>query len=272
MSGIKASPVHDGAIAWTLLRICSLAVYIFMFAPIVVVVMLAFNASRSGAFPMEGFSLQWFGKLFRNDSIVEAFKTSVVLAGTSAALATLIGVMAALALVRYGFRGKETIQTLLSLPLLMPEVVLGVALLMFLKFLSMPRSFALLLLGHTVLSLPYVVLLVQARLVGLRSSYEEAAWTLGANRPQTFFEITLPLISPAIVGGFLFAATLSFDNITATLFWKKPGMETVPTKIFAMLRTSVSPEINALGAVMIVITILLPLAGGYMVRRFAKAR
>jgi spermidine/putrescine transport system permease protein len=129
-----------------------------------------------------------------------------------------------------------------------------------------------LLVGHTVLSLPYVVLVVQARLVGLRSSYEEAAWTLGANRLQTFFEVTLPLISPAIVGGFLFAATLSFDNITATLFWKKPGIETVPTKIFAMLRTSVSPEINALGAVMIVITILLPLVGGYMVRRFAKAK
>jgi len=272
MTAAASNPTKESALGWHLLRFCAVAVYVFMFAPIVVVILLAFNSSRSGAFPMEGFSLQWFGKLFANESIVEAFKTSLIVAATSSALATIIGVMAALALVRYSFRGKESIQTFLSLPLLMPEVVMGVALLMFLKFLSMPRSFAVLLLGHTVLSLPYVVLLVQARLVGLRSSYEEAAWTLGANRIQTFFEVTLPLISPAIVGGFLFAATLSFDNITATLFWKKPGIETVPTKIFAMLRTSVSPEINALGAVMIVITILLPLIGGYMVRRFAKAR
>lgn len=272
MNALAQTPRREGAIGWNLLRLCSVAVYIFMFAPIVVVVLLAFNSSRSGAFPMEGFSLQWFEKLFNNDSIVEAFKTSLVLAASSAAVATIIGVMAALALVRYSFKAKETMQTLLALPLLMPEVVLGVALLMFLKLLSMPRSFALLLLGHTVLSLPYVVLLVQARLVGLRASYEEAAWTLGANRLQTFFEVTLPLISPAVIAGFLFAATLSFDNITATLFWKKPGIETVPSKIFAMLRTSVSPEINALGAVMIVITIALPLIAGYMVRRLAKGR
>jgi len=272
MNTAAARQPGEGRFGWAVLRFCSIAVYVFMFAPIVVVVLLAFNSSRSGAFPMEGFSLQWFGKLFANQSIIDAFKTSLILAATSGALATVIGVMAALALVRYSFKGKEGVQTFLSLPLLMPEVVMGVALLMFLKFLSMPRSFAVLLLGHTVLSLPYVVLVVQARLVGLRASYEEAAWSLGANRIQTFFEVTLPLISPAIVGGFLFAATLSFDNITATLFWKKPGLETVPTKIFAMLRTSISPEINALGAVMILITILLPLVAGYMVRRFAKAR
>jgi spermidine/putrescine transport system permease protein len=96
--------------------------------------------------------------------------------------------------------------------------------------------------------------------------------SLGAGRLATFREITLPLISPAGLGGYLFAATLSFDNITATLFWKKPGTETVPTKIFAMLRTSISPEINALGTVMIVITVALPLLGGLLVRRFARGR
>src|SRR5690242_228434 len=101
---------------------------------------------------------------------------------------------------------------------------------------------------------------------------EEAALSLGANRLQTFREVTLPLISPAILGGFLFAVAISFDNITATLFWKKPGIETVPTKIFAMLRTSISPEINALGSVMIVLTILLPLIGGYVIRRFSRGR
>jgi spermidine/putrescine transport system permease protein len=259
-------------VGWNGLRLLTLIVYIFMFAPIIVVVLLAFNSARTGSFPMEGFSLVWFGKLFENDSIMEAFQTSIILAVTSSLLATAIGVMAAIALIRYSFKGKAVINNILSLPLLMPEVVLGVALLMFLKFLEQPRSYMLLLLGHTILSLPYVVLVVQARLVGMRQHYEEAAMSLGANRLQTFFAVTLPLMAPAVLGGFLFAATLSFDNITATLFWKKPGIETVPTKIFAMLRTSISPEINALGAVMIVITVALPLVGGYVVRRFAKGR
>ncbi|TXH34154.1 MAG: ABC transporter permease [Rhodospirillaceae bacterium] len=259
-------------LGWNGLQLLTLCVYIFMFAPIIVVVLLAFNSARTGSFPMEGFSFVWFGKLFENASIMDAFQTSLVLAVTSSFLATAIGVMAAIALIRYSFKGKAVINNLLSLPLLMPEVVLGVALLMFLKFLEQPRSYMLLLLGHTILSLPYVVLVVQARLVGMRQHYEEAAMSLGANRLQTFFAVTLPLMAPAVLGGFLFAATLSFDNITATLFWKKPGIETVPTKIFAMLRTSISPEINALGAVMIVITVALPLVGGFVVRRFAKGK
>ncbi|HVJ39842.1 MAG TPA: ABC transporter permease [Dongiaceae bacterium] len=270
---MSGRPSLEGAsLGWNGLRLLTLCVYVFMFAPIVVVILLAFNSARTGSFPMEGFSLQWFGKLFDNDSIIAAFETSLILAASSSFLATLLGVMAAIALIRYSFKGKAVISNLLSLPLLMPEVVLGVSLLMFLKFLHQPRSFLLLLLGHTVLSLPYVILVVQARLVGLRQHYEEAAMSLGANRLQTFLDVTLPLISPAIIGGFLFAATLSFDNITATLFWKKPGIETVPTKIFAMLRTSISPEINALGAVMIVITIALPLLGGYVVRRLTRGR
>ena len=255
-----------------LLGLFSIGVYVFQFAPIVVVMLLSFNASRSGAFPMEGVSLQWYAKLFANDSILQAFQTSIVLALGCSLLATVLGVMAAIALVRYQFKGKNAISTLISLPLLVPEVVLGVALLMFLKLMGVYRSFGMLLLGHTVLALPFVVLVVQARLVGLRQNFEEAALSLGANRLQTFREVTLPLISPAILGGFLFAVAISFDNITATLFWKKPGIETVPTKIFAMLRTSISPEINALGSVMIVLTILLPLIGGYVIRRFSRGR
>ncbi|MBL9035454.1 MAG: ABC transporter permease [Rhodospirillaceae bacterium] len=262
----------DSRLAFWLLGLCALGVYMFQFAPIVVVMLLSFNSSRSGAFPMEGLSLQWYHKLFANDSILEAFQTSVILAFGSSLIATVLGVMAAIALVRYSFKGKNAISTLISLPLLVPEVVLGVALLIFLKYMGIYRSFGMLMLGHTVLALPFVVLVVQARLVGLRQNFEEAALSLGANRLQTFREVTLPLISPAILGGFLFAVAISFDNITATLFWKKPGIETVPSKIFAMLRTSVSPEINALGTVMIVLTILLPLIGGYAVRRLSRGR
>jgi spermidine/putrescine transport system permease protein len=264
------SRIEGPSLIWNVLRVVGCAIYIFLFAPVVIVILLAFNAASTGSFPMTGFSLQWFARLFANGSIGDAFVTSIILAMSSAALATLIGIMAATALVRYSFGGKPVIANFLSLPLLMPEVVLGVALLLVLKLLHQPRSFLLLLLGHTVLALPYVVLVMQARLIGLRRHYEEAALTLGAGPLQTFAAVTLPLIAPAVIGGFLFAATLSFDDITATLFWKKPGIETVPTKIFAMMRTSISPEVNALGAVMIGITILLPLLGGYVMRRLAR--
>ncbi|HVI90139.1 MAG TPA: ABC transporter permease [Dongiaceae bacterium] len=265
-----APRIERTSLTWNVLRVLGCIIYLFLFAPVIVVILLAFNSASTGSFPMQGYSLQWFGRLLENDSIGDAFVTSLVLAVSSATLATLIGIMAAIALVRYNFPGKAVIGNLLSLPLLMPEVVLAVAMLLVLKLLHQPRSFLLLLLGHTVLALPYVVLVMQARLIGLRQHYEEAAKTLGAGPLQTFLEITLPLVAPAVIGGFLFAATLSFDDITATLFWKKPGIETVPTKIFAMLRTSVSPEINALGAVMIAITILLSLLGSYAMRRLAR--
>src|SRR5690606_18680946 len=140
---------------------------------------------------------------------------------------------------------------------------------LFLRWLEMPKSFLLLLLGHVIFTLPFVVLIVQARLVAVRRDYEEAAMSLGANAFQTFREVTLPLIMPAVFAGIIFAFTISFDDITGTLFWKPGGVETVPTQIFAMLRNSISPEINALGTVMVVATVAVPLAGAAIVRRMA---
>jgi spermidine/putrescine transport system permease protein len=153
---------------------------------------------------------------------------------------------------------------------MIPEVVLGVALLLFIRWLQQPKSFLLLLIGHVVITLPYVLLVVQARLVGIKREYEEAAQSLGANPLQTFKEITLPLLTPAILAGMLFSFTISFDDVTATLFWATAQNQTVPVKIFGMLRNSISPEINALGTVMIVLTIATPLLAGYLSRRFAK--
>jgi spermidine/putrescine transport system permease protein len=257
---------------WMLLRTYTAAVYIFMFAPVAVVLILAFNNSQFGGFPIDGFSLRWFYALSENDAIVRAFKTSMWLGLCTALLATTVGILAALALVRYPFRGKELVTTLLISPVLVPETVLAVGLLLFLRWLSIPRSFALLLLGHTMIALPFVVLVVQARLVGVSKSYEEAAKSLGANPLQTFFEVTLPLIMPAAFAGALFAFTISFDNITATIFWRPSGSETVPTQIFSMLRHSVSPEINALGFVMIVVTVGVPVLAGGMARFYFRKR
>lgn len=255
---------------WRLIRLYTIAVYVFMFAPIAVVLMLAFNSSQFGGFPIEGVSLHWFAKLFENEAIIRAFETSFLLGLATSALATTLGILASLALVRYRFPGKEWITTFLISPVLVPETVLAVGLLLFLRWLSMPRSFLLLLVGHTIIALPFVVLVVQARLVGIRKEYEEAAQSLGANPVQTFFQITLPLLMPAVFAGALFAFTISFDNITATVFWRPAGMETVPTQIFGMLRNSVSPEINALGFVMILVTVGIPLMAGGIARYFSR--
>lgn len=258
--------------AWGLIRFYTILVYVFMFAPIAVVLLLAFNSSQFGGFPIEGFSLRWFQKLAENEAIVRAFKTSLSLGLLTALISTSIGILASLALVRYEFRGKDLITTLLISPVLVPETVLAVGLLIFLRWLHMPRSFLLLLMGHSIIALPFVVLVVQARLVGIKTEFEEAARSLGASPVQTFFAITMPLLMPAVFAGALFAFTISFDNITATIFWRPSGMETVPTQIFGMLRHSVSPEINALGFVMIVITVGLPLLAGGLARHFSRKK
>ena len=258
------------SLGWTLIRLYTILIYIFMFAPIVVVIVLSFNPKQFGIFPMEGFSFRWFIKLAQNESIIDAFKNSLVLGSLTAVIATAIGILAAMAFIRFEFPGKNTLNTLLLSPIMIPEVVLGVALLLFLRFLQQPKSFALLLIGHVVLTLPYVLLIVQARLGGIKKEFEEAAQSLGANPVQAFKEVTLPLLTPAILAGMLFSFTISFDDITATLFWATAQNQTVPVKIFGMLRNSISPEINALGTVMIFLTVATPLLAGYLSRKFSK--
>ncbi len=255
---------------WSLIRLYTISVYVFMVTPIVAVIILSFNPEQFGSFPMKGFSFKWYVKLAQNHTILDAFKNSVILGSLTAVLVTAIGIPASMAFVRYDFPGKNTLNTLLLAPIMIPEVVLGIALLIFIRWLQQPKSFMLLLIGHVVITLPYVLLVVQARLVGIKREYEEAAMTLGANPFQTFKEVTLPLLAPAIMAGMLFAFTISFDDVTATLFWATAQNQTVPVKIFGMLRNSISPEINALGAVMIVLTISIPLLAGYLSRKFAK--
>jgi spermidine/putrescine transport system permease protein len=257
---------------WMLIRTWTILVYLFMFLPVAVVVLLSFNASQFGSFPMTGLSFRWFIELANNDAILRAFQTSLVLGALTAVISTTLGVLASLALVRYTVPGSNLISTCLIAPILVPEVVLAVALLLFLNFLSINKSFFLLLMGHVIFTLPFVILVVQARLVGIRRDMEEAALSLGASPIQTFFQITLPLLAPAVFAGMLFAFTISFDDITGTLFWKPGGVETVPTQIFAMLRNSISPEINALGSVMIALTVGLPLLGAAIARRMAMKR
>ena len=257
---------------WSLIRLYAICVYLFMFLPVAVVVLLSFNASQFGAFPMTGLSLRWFEVLWNNAAIMRAFRTSLMLGALTAVISTTLGVLACLALVRYNIPGRNLITMLLIAPILVPEVVLGVSILLFLNFIGVGKSFPMLLAGHVIFTLPFVILVVQARLVGIRRDVEEAALSLGASPAQTFFSVTLPLLMPAVAAGALFAFTISFDNITGTLFWKPGGVETVPTQVFAMLRHSISPEINALGTVMIILTVGLPLLGAALARKLAMKR
>jgi spermidine/putrescine transport system permease protein len=255
---------------WSMIRLYTILVYVLMFAPIAVVLILSFNPEQFGSFPMKGFSLKWYVRLAENERIVSCFKNSLILGFVSASMSALIGILSALAFVRYDFRGKHLLNTLLVAPIMIPRVILGLALLLFLRWLQQPKSFFLLLIGHVIITMPFVITVVQARLVGIQKVFEEAAMTLGANAFHTFREITLPLLAPAILAGMLFAFTISFDEVIATLFWSTASTQTVPIEIFGMLRESISPELNALGMVMIILTILIFLLAMYLPKKLAK--
>lgn len=262
--------MQQHGLGWTLIELFTIAVYLFMFIPIVVVVILSFNPAQFGSFPMDGFSFKWYAELFHNESILRAFKSSIILGLLTSIITVSMAIPAAMAIVRYDFKAKETINTMLLAPIMIPEVVLGVALLLFIRWLQQPKSFFLLLIGHVVITLPYALLVIQARITGIKRVFEEAALTLGANPFQVFLSVTFPLLKPAVLAGVLFAFTISFDDVTATLFWATARNQTVPVKIFGMLRNSISPQINALGTIMIVLTVMIPLMAGYFARKFVR--
>lgn len=258
--------MNGSSIWWRILKFFTALVYAFLFAPIVVVVILSFNAANFGSFPISGVSLKWFAKLLENQAIVGAFLTSLALGVLTAVISTSVALFASMALCRHRIAAKKSIGILMIAPLLVPETVLAVGLLLLLRTLDMPRTFGLLLAGHVLITLPFAAMVIQAHLAGLGRAFEDAAASLGAKPLWVLVEVTLPLSLPAIVAALLFTFTISFDNLTASLFWRPSGVETVPTQVFAMLRDSVSPEINALGTVMVVITLTVSLTAGVLSR------
>lgn len=262
----------EGKWAWRLTGFVTICVYIFLFAPIIATIVLSFNDSMFGGFPMTGLSLRWYAKLLANEQVLAAFRTSLWIALVTAVVATFVGLLTSFALVRFEFRAKQIISTLVILPALVPETILGVGLLVMMKAIDQPRTLLLLVLGHILLALPYVVLIMQARLIGIRRVYEEAALSLGATRLQSFREITFPLLFPAVIAGALLAFTISFDNTSASLFWRPAGVETMPTQILSMLKVSISPEVNALGTAMIAMTVGVPLIGGLILQSLTRIK
>lgn len=235
-------------------------VLLFMLGPVVVIVLLSFNSAQYGAFPIESFSLRWFKALTEDRMIIEAFKTSIFIGFLASLIATTIGTAAAYAMSRHRFPGRDLLQLMLTLPILVPHVILGVGLLLAFRYFGLGKSMTLLVVGHAALVLPFVVLTAQHRLEAIPAYLEEAAQTLGANRFHTFRTVTLPLAMPAIVAGWVLAFMSSFDEVTATLFWRPANTETIPTYVMGMLQLSVDQRLNALGAVLVGLTTFIPLA------------
>lgn len=231
-------------------------VYIFLFLPISVIVVNSFNATTTKPYlSWKGFTLEWYVKLFDNSALLESFGHTIVLAVVSTLLATAIGTLGAVGMYKYKFRGKSIIDGLLYIPVVIPEIVLGIALLTIFAKVNIPRGMITLILAHMTFSIPFVIFNVRARLTGYDNSIEEASMDLGANRIRTFFDITLPVLAPGIAGGALLAFTLSIDDVIISYF-VNGQTKTYPLKVMESIKSGVAPDVNALSALILVGTIV----------------
>ena len=268
----------------------AMLVYVFLYAPIIVLILFSFNASRANV-TFEGFvsvfsdttvmdgslvksspcgPFHWFCELYKNQDVLEAAGNTLTIAFTSTLVSTIIGTMAALALQRYEFRLKPFSQLSLYIPIVIPEIVMGIGILTLFSqlFGLINNSFGLagdsrlslglgtVIVSHIAFSVPFVTLVVQARLQGFDKSFEEAAMDLGANEWTTFRRITLPMILPGVLSGGLLAFTLSLDDFVITFFTNGPGSTTLPIYVYGLLRRIITPQVNALSTVWILTVFL----------------
>jgi spermidine/putrescine transport system permease protein len=236
-----------------LLAAYSAIVYLFLYAPIVVLAVFSFNSGRQTAV-WEGFTLGWYRQLLADELLLGAVRNSLLVGGAATLAATLLGTLAAFALARYELRGRRLTGALLLLPLIVPEVVLGAALLTFFGALALRLSLLTVIIAHVVFSVSYVALVVRARLAGFDPALEEAARDLGAGRWETFRRVTLPLALPGILAGALLVFTLSLDDYVITSFVAGVGATTLPLHIYSMLKVGVTPEINAVSTLLLAVT------------------
>jgi putrescine transport system permease protein len=223
----------------------------FLYVPILVLVAYSFNASRLVTV-WGGFSTRWYGVLLADGPLLEAAWVSLRVAMLSAAIATALGTLAALALARHGrFRGRTLFTGLVTAPMVMPEVITGLSLLLLFVAVGLDRGFWTVTLAHTTFAMCFVTVVVQSRLVTFDRALEEAAMDLGATPLRTFGSVTLPLIAPAIAAGFLLAFTLSLDDLVIASFTSGPGATTLPMRIYSQVRLGVTPEINAASTILI---------------------
>lgn len=232
-------------------------VYLFLFLPIVVIVVNSFNATTSKPYlSWKGFTFDWYIKIWENSSLLDSFGNTIIIAAVSTILATVIGTLGAVGMYKYKFKGKGIIDGLLYIPVVIPEIVLGISLLTIFTNVNIPRGMLTLILAHVSFSVPYVIFNVRARLSGYDNSIEEASLDLGANRITTFFEVTLPVLAPGIAGGALLAFTLSIDDVIISYF-VNGQTKTYPLKVMESIKSGVAPDVNALSTLILVGTVVL---------------
>ncbi len=240
--------------------------YLFLYLPIVILIVFSFNASRYVGV-WRGFTLQWYRALFTNEAIGAALRNSLIVAAASAFIATVLGTMVAIGLERYRFRLRALVDGLLYLPIIIPDIAMAVMLLLFFVLSRISLGLWTIIIAHVAFNISYVALVVRARLAYFDVSLEEAAQDLYANEWQTFRRVTLPLLMPGIIGGGLLAFTLSLDDFVITFFVAGPGATTLPLRVYSMIKLGVTPEINALSALMLVVSVVLVLASTLLAER-----
>ena len=239
---------------WSRFNIASVVLgFAFLYLPIVLLVIYSFNESRLVTV-WAGFSTKWYGELLHNQGIIDAAWVTVRVALLSATIATVFGTLAALALVRYTrFHGRFLFSAMVFAPLVMPDVITGLSLLLLFVAVDFARGFWTVTLAHITFTMCFVAVVVQSRLISFDRSLEEAAMDLGATPVKTFLSVTLPVIMPAIVSGWMLAFTLSLDDLVVASFTSGPGATTLPMKIYSQVRLGVTPEINAVCTILIAI-------------------
>ena len=232
-------------------RFYLLLILVFLYLPIVVMIAMGFNESALYELPFR-FSTQWYSALATNDPLITSGINSVVIALVTAAVATIFGTMASVALSRRTFRGKSLLQLLLLPPIAIPWLITGTAMLVFFFWTGIGRGMHALLIGHVALAIPYVVLVVGTGLQTIRVDLEEAAMSLGSTPLHAFFSVTLPLLAPSILGAALFAFAVSLDQFVISYVLATPGFTTLPVQIYSAIRKGFTPEINAISTILLI--------------------
>jgi spermidine/putrescine transport system permease protein len=239
------------------------AVAIFLYAPLIALMAFSFNDSRRNIV-WKGFTLKYYDKAFHNDGLIEAFGNSLTIAAVSTLISVALGAMVALALWRFRFPGKTALDGALALPIVVPEICMGVAMLVFFakvmpwpQGMVWPLNLGAIIISHVSFSFPFVAVVVRARMTSFNREMEEAARDLGAGEWRTIKDVILPHMAPSLVAGALLAFTLSLDDFVITFFTAGPDTVTFPVKVYSMVRFSVTPEVNAASTILIVLTVIL---------------
>ena len=242
---------------------------LLMYFPLVMVVIFSFNESRLSA-SFTGFSLKWYEILANDRDLKEALLNSILLGVLSCGISAVIGTLGAVGMARVKYKTKGMMEYLSTIPIMIPEIILGMVFLVFFSMLNLPFGMITLVIAHTTFCIPYIFMMVKARLVGIDKSLEEAARDLGAGPIRTFFDITMPLIAPAVLSGSLLAFAMSFDDVVISIFVNGPRLNTLPVKVYAQLKTGVTPEINALCTIILVVITAVLFLSSFLSKRAEK--